>query len=320
MRKTLIPGCLTLWLNLVLAADTDSVYLDAKALQLAGIKTETLTPVRQYAEYTAYGAVLSPEPLLQLRQQYLTAQTQRNTAQAKYTESDLNLARTESLHEHKVVSTHRLQEQRAQWQTDQANLQAGHDRINSILAGSRLEWGELLTNWFVIMADNSAQPFIRHSAQLVQINLPASARLDAKVRTIHIDENGQRDSAITAELISVSPRIDLVTQGQSYFFKSSARPIPFGAHITAWIARDAKQISGFNIPRSAVVWHMGQAYVYVKKADGEFNRRALPAYSLNDSNYFVTEAFTADEALVTTGAQTLLSQQLKKQIPDEDDD
>jgi hypothetical protein len=299
---------------------SDTLRLDIKSQQLAGIKTQALVMVLQQVEFTAYGRVLSPEPLLQLRQQYLSAWAHQNSAKARYNEAHLNLNRTENLHQQDIVSTRRLQEQQAQWQADRANLDASIAQQNTILDSSRLEWGNILTDWFVRTPDKTASLFLNHTAHLIQITLPANQQLPAAVHNIAIDTHGQRGTASNATLISASPRIDSLTQGQSYFFKATGRQIPVGAHITAWIASDEQQLNGVSIPKSALVWNMGQAYVYIKTGEQQFSRRALVTYVAGENDYFVTGTLAAGEEIVTTGAQTLLSQQLKAQIPDEDDD
>jgi hypothetical protein len=301
-------------------ASNNSLHLQITAQKLAGIKTQILKPIQQQAEFTAYGSVLSLDALLQLRQQYLAAQTQQNSAKAKYTETHLNLARTENLHHQDIVSTRRLQEQQAQWQTDKANLDASLYQQNSIITSSRLQWGEVLTNWFVLMHGNTSEAFLHHTAQLVQITLPTNSYLPGNIQHILIDEHGQRASASQATLISASPQIDPISQGQRYFFKSAEKQIPFGSHITAWIPSDTDTINGVNLPKSAIVWQMNKPYVYLKTSEQEFTRKAISTYPSRDADYFMTASLEAGEEVVITGAQTLLSQQLKALIPDEDDD
>lgn len=300
--------------------DADAVMLPAKAQQLAGIKTQALKSAQLQPEFTAFGTVVGLEPLLQLRQQYLAAQAQQDSAKAKYTEAGLNLSRTQNLHHQDIVSTRRLQEQQAQWQSDKANLEASGHQQQTILASSSLEWGDTLTDWFIRAQGKSAGQFLQHGAQLLQITLPAGTSLAADIKSIYIDEHGKRDSAIKATLISAAPRIDPVSQGERFFFKSEGRRIPYGTHVTAWIANGAQQAASVVVPESAVVRHMGQAFVFIKTADDKFNRRALSKATTNGHLYFETESLQAGEEIVTIGAQTLLSQQLKAQIPSEDDD
>lgn len=300
--------------------DSATVNLDPKSQRLAGIQTRPLEAAQQQPEFTAYGTVLSLEPLLQLRQQYLAARAQQDGAKAKYTEAHLNLSRTQNLHHQDIVSTRRLQEQQAQWQSEKANFDASGYRQQSILAAGRLEWGETLTDWFILTQGKAAEPFLNRGAQLLQISLPANSRLAPGIRTIDIDEHGQRDTALKAALISAAPQIDPVSQGERYFFKTEGRRIPFGAHITAWVAADARQTPGVVVPESALIRHMGQAFVFIKTGDDRFSRRALSRYTPGSHGYFATGSLQAGEEIVTIGAQTLLSQQLKALIPSEDGD
>jgi membrane fusion protein, multidrug efflux system len=302
------------------AAEGTMLNLSPKSQQLAGIKTQPLEAAQQQPEFTAFGQIVSLEPLLQQRQQYLAARTQQDSAKAKYDEAHLNLSRTRNLHEQDIVSTRRLQEQQAQWQADKASLDASGYQQQTILAASRLEWGEPLTDWFIRTPGKTAEQFLNHDAQLLQVTLPANKPLNAEIRRIVVDEHGRHDTAIPATLISASPRIDPLSLGERYFFKIEGRRLPFGAHVTAWIANDARQATGVIVPESAVVWHLGQAFVFIKSADDHFSRRALRAFTPANQGYFATESLQPGEEIVTIGAQTLLSQQLKARIPSEDED
>jgi hypothetical protein len=300
--------------------DAAILGLAAKSQTLAGIKTQILVSARQQPEAIVYGTVLNPEPLLQLRQQYLTAHAQQDSAKAKFTETHLNLSRTQNLHNQDIVSTRRLQEQQAQWQADKANFDASGYQQQNILAASRMAWGDILTNCFIVKQNKAAEDFLQHKVQLLQITLPTGAKFADHTSTILIDERGERANAIEASLISKSPRVDPLTQGESYFFKVKARLIPFGAHITAWITENNGQLNGVDIPKSALVWHLGQAFVFIKSADQHFTLRALANYTPSTQGYFVMGSLQAGEEIVTTGAQTLLSQHLKALIPSEDKD
>lgn len=288
--------------------------------QTAGIKTQRLQATTQQSELTAQGLVSNLEPLLMLRQQYLSAQAQQDSAQARYQEANLNLSRTQNLHQHDIVSTRRLQEQQAQWQNDKAHLATSRYQQQTIIDASRLQWGDKLTRWFTQNNNQQAEQFLNHRAQLLQITLPANTLLPAKVQTIAVDTHGRREQAISATLISAAPQVDPITQGERYFFKAEGQKLAYGAHIQAWIPLGNEKNSGVIIPETAIVWHLGQAFVFIKAEDGTFKRRLLPALNQSEGGYFVSNGFAPTEEIVTTGAQTLLSQELKNLIPSEDDD
>ena len=301
-------------------SDASTLQLASTTEQLAGIKTQALQAAQQPAELTAFGKVVNLKPLLQLRQQYLAANAQQQSAKARYTEAQLNLTRTQNLHSQDIVSSRRLQEQQAQAQADRANLDASAYQQQTLLENSKLEWGNTLSAWFTTINHPQAEQFLKHSAQLIQITLPANSELGEGVGQIFIDAHGQRQNAIPATLISASPHIDPLTQGQRYFFKTQAKSLPYGSHITAWIAGNGKPTNGVLIPASAIVRQMGQSFVFIKTADGQFNRRPLPQLINTPQGYLALDSVQVGEHVVISGAQTLLSEQLKSQIPDEDDD
>ena len=94
----------------------------------------------------------------------------------------------------------------------------------------------------------------------------------------------------------------------------------YGTHFTAWIPIGDQAVSGVIIPHSAVVWHLGQALVFVKTSAQEYSRKVLIDYQLFDHDYFVRDVLQPGDEVVINGAQTLLSQQLKSLIPNEDKD
>jgi hypothetical protein len=110
---------------------------------------------------------------------------------------------------------------------------------------------------------------------------------------------------------------------------------------------DEASREGGLVPASAVIWHAGQAWIYVREAQGgageadeaarngaepaaaasspstvridSFQRRGLPnAVRLGDQ-WFVPGLET-DDPVVVRGAQLLLSEELKSQLKNENDD
>jgi hypothetical protein len=60
--------------------------------------------------------------------------------------------------------------------------------------------------------------------------------------------------------------------------------------------------------------------VYVQLDDERFVRRALASYRENGDEWFVSGALDPGDRIVVTGAQMLLSEELRSQIPEERDD
>ncbi|WP_305910101.1 hypothetical protein Q9L42_001975 [Methylomarinum sp. Ch1-1] len=296
------------------------LQLNHQAQQISGIAIVSAKPTDYRAEFTAYGKVLDISPLLTLRQNYLSTAARYNSATAKSNLSRNGMDRLRNLHRHEAVSTRQLQEQQSQWQTAKALTEEAALQRRMIIASSRQQWGDTLTDWFTRPTSPEADDIIEHRTQLLQITLPAGYLLPASVDSIRISASGKRRDALAARLLAAAPRVEPFSQGRQYFFLIEQADLPAGLQLMAWIPRQKERLKGVIIPRSALLWHLGQSFVFIKLSDERFSRRAIDHYQEVAEGYFIADTIAAGERVVSSGAQMLLSQQLRAQIPDEDDD
>lgn len=296
------------------------IGLAAEAQKLSGIETITLKPANHHAEFTAYGKAINIQPLLDLRSRYLLALTERSSAQARFKQAGQNISRQQDLYRHGVSSKRNLQEQQAQWQAYKAQADATDFQGKAIIGEALLNWGNELTSWAISSDSDKLDAFLSGRQTLLQITLPANQHLPDDVQTIYIEVSGNRSKAHKAELISVAAQTETVAQGESYYFQTSDKSIITGMNVTAWISEQNVQMTGVIIPKSALIWYMDQALVYLKTAEETFSRRTLDHYSATADGYFIPYAIKPGEQIVTKGAQMLLSEELRGQIPSEDDD
>ncbi len=296
------------------------IELDDNAQEISGLQTIIVKPTDFHPEFIAYGKAISVKPLLDIRRQYLLASTQHHSAEVKYNITQKNLTRLQNLHKNEAVSTRKLQETQAQWQSDKASLNIFSLQRQMILSACRLQWGNTLTDWFTQPVSPQADNIITHRTQLLQITLPAGRQLPKGIETINIAANGHRKNATLAHFIAAAPQIDPFSQGPSYFFLSSNAVIQPGMNITAWIPGQQKKQHGIIIPHSSLLWHLGQAFIFVKLSDDLFNHRNIDHYAETPDGYFITTGIKEGEEVVSHGAQMLLSHEFRSQIPDEDDD
>jgi post-segregation antitoxin (ccd killing protein) len=161
--------------------------------------------------------------------------------------------------------------------------------------------------------------FLSGRKALLQITLPVDKQLPNDIKMIEVEVSGNRSAAIKAELVSAALQTDAIAQGESYFFQADGSHIRPGMRIAAWVPEQGENQSGVVIPKSALVWHLDQAFVYVKIAEEHFSRRNIDQFLPLADGYFVSHGLNAGDQLVTTGGQMLLSEEFKGQIPNEDD-
>jgi hypothetical protein len=294
------------------------INLNDKTQQQSGLKTLILKPASYNAEFTAYGKVLAIQPLVELRRRYFLALTERNAAQAKFKQTEQSVSRQQALYQEGVSAKRTLQEQQTQWQIDKAQLEAAHFQDQTIKEEALLTYGKTLSEWLFATDASKLNALLSGQQKLLQITLPSNQQLADDLKTIAIAASGNRSKAQTAELISAAPQTDAGNQGNSYFFHTPAKNLSIGMAITAWLLEQNSQLSGVMIPKSALLWAMDEAFVYVKTADERFSRRAIAHYVLSPDGYFVSEGLKPDEEIVITGGQMLLSEEMRGQIPSED--
>lgn len=301
------------------AARSGTISLSTKAQSLSGLQTITLAPVSHHPEFTAYGKAVNIQPLIELRHRYLVALTERGGATARFKEAEQNIKRQQDLYREGATSKRNLQVQQAQWQTDKAQVDASGVQGKAIADEARINWGEKLAKWALSTDSDQLNAFLSGRKTLLHITLPVNKQLADDTQNIYVEATGNRSSATKAELISAAPQTDTTAQGESYFFQTDSKHIRTGMRVAAWIPEQGENQSGVVIPKSALVWYMDQAFVYIKTAEEQFSRRAIEQYSATTGGYFIDNGINVGEQLVVTGGQMLLSEEFRGQIPDEDD-
>ncbi|MDD5273881.1 MAG: hypothetical protein PHU14_14345 [Methylovulum sp.] len=296
------------------------IKLDEKTQQQTGLVVTVLQPAHHHAEFLAFGKAISVQPLLSLHHRYLATLTDRNRANAKFKQAEQSIQRQQDLYEHGVTAKRNLQDQQAQWQTDKALLDATQYQDQALIDEALLNWGNTLSAWVLTAHGEKLTPFLSGQQTLLQITVPSHHNPADNLHTIAVEVSGERSKAQTAELISVAPQTDNSSQGLSYFFQTSGKTIKTGMSVSAWLPEHDKPQSGVIIPTSAVCWAGDQAYVYLKTDTDTFSRRAISHYTPTAHGYFLNDTLKPGDTLVTTGAQMLLSEESRGQIPSEDND
>ncbi|GAB6140404.1 hypothetical protein JCM14076_11330 [Methylosoma difficile] len=298
--------------------ENQAVTINSAAQQLSGITTLTLKATQHQQEVNGYGKAISLQPLLNLRNRYRSALAAANFANAHLKQAEQFLNRQQELYKNGISAQRQLQDQQLQWQNAHAESITASQQMQAIKEEALIGWGKVLTEW--ALADTSAHldDFITGKRSLLQISLPANTLLNNDPTTIAIGVTGERNQAQTATLIAKAPQSLGNEQGNNYFYQTNGDNIRIGMKISAWLPT-AQYQTGVVIPQSSLVWSQSQALVYIKNDQQQFSPRPINQYTASKDGYFVSDNLAADEEIVVTGAQMLLSAQ-QKQAPTGDDD
>lgn len=289
--------------------------------QSSGLLVQPLQAATQVREARAYGQVLDLQPLVQLRGSYHTAKSDQALAEAALLASQKQYERSRILQsEGGNVSVRKLQEAEAALAADKARLSGATQRQQRLREEGLLHWGETLVNWALDLNSRIFDRLVRRDDVLILLSLDAQSRLPESTSFVYAGRSADRAAARKAYRISPAPQTDPVAQGETYFFRTAAEDLRTGMRLDAWIPIVTESEAGVEVPLTAVVWYANQPWAYIEVEPGLFTRRNLTSHRSADQAWFVSSTLKPGDRIVTRGAQMLLSEEFRQQIPAEDRD
>jgi hypothetical protein len=277
----------------------------AAHIEAAPVASTTVIP-----QAAAYGSVIDPQPLFDLRNRLATARADRDGARAQADASRAQYERTRALFEdNRNVSQKSLQDAGAAMVTDHGKLQAAQAAESALETMLRQQFGSTLARAASAPDSKLLQRLASGAAVLLRVTLPTGMPAH---REISIDVPGE--APFPARKVSASPQADPAVQGSPYFY-AAEHVLPAGTRVTARVPKTDSATAGLRVPESAIVWYGGARWVYVKTAPARFTRRYLPSPLTTDQGVVVTGGLQPGDKVVVEGAELLLSEELRPQGP-----
>jgi hypothetical protein len=289
---------------------------DASAQKTNGIVTTALMRDRQSAEVQATGVVLQLQPVLDLKTSYNTASIDLVKARATAEASLAEYERLRKLNQDgKNASDKAVETARAVSENDAAAVKTAEQSLAILKDSSRLHWGPVVAGWLEQGSPQLDDLFVQRMF-LLQVTSASSGDFAALRQAIVQYADGTHSSA---RLVSVLPQLDPRLQAPSLLYMVAAHPglIP-GINLPVFLSSGPTR-SGFIVPGGAVVWWQGKPWCYLEESPGRFTRRTISTANPVSNGWFVTEGIDAVARIVTTGAQTLLSEEFRSQIQADQD-
>lgn len=287
----------------------------------SGIAVEALKAGRSESAIEAYGMVMNLQPLAEMRGRYLTAAAEARALRAVVAASEAEFRRMELLFkDDRNVSEQAVRAAEGRYRSEQARQQAAEQVAASVRDSLRSSWGDTVTGWAANPDSQIMQSLLRQSSSLVQLVLPYDLPRSAIRGKIAVAPAVSRENARPARFVADSPQVDPALPGETYFYVVDGGGLRAGMRVLARIGLGGAVVSGVIVPAAAVVWHAGKAWVYVKDDAQTFARHEVSTAQELDGGWFNTGDFDADDEVVVSGAQLLLSEELKYQIRNENED
>jgi hypothetical protein len=274
------------------------ISMDDETQGNVGILVTKPSAAQLASELKGYGRVLDPTPLAALV-------TELALAQAVYTASSNELVRLKSLAPLGNASERVVQAAEAAAQRDQLAIISAKDRL-------RLAWGTGVAEQKDL--PGFVQALTSQSSALVRIDLPAGETVKspsgARIMTL---------SSNSAEVVFLgkASNVDPQTLGQGLIFllKPNELRLAPGEPVIGYVKVPGEPLAGVTIPSDAVVRTEGAGWVYVMNSGGDgFIRTGIALDHPTEGGWFVSKGVTTEDYLVVTGAQILLSEELKASL------
>lgn len=289
---------------------------DAAAQKANGIVTTALAPTRQQMENQATGVVVQLQPLLDLKASYNTPRTDLIRAHANARASAAEYERLRRLNQDgKNASDKAVEVAHATAESDAALVQSAEQTIAVLKGSALLHWGPVVAQW---LEGNSPQldALLMQRRFLLQVTSTTANPFAAPKRAIVQFADGTHTQAT---LVSVLPQLDPRLQMPSLLYDVAARPglVP-GINLNVFLPSGSLE-SGVIVPSSAVVWSQGSAWCYVEQSPGKFTRTEISTSGPVSGGWFVSQGIEPNARVVTSAAQTLLSEEFRSQIQADQD-
>jgi len=288
------------------------ITLDQATQKKSGIAAVPLKAISHQEELRAYGMVMDLQPLVDLRNSFATAKAQVEKTRASLEASRKEYERLKPLHDNQNVSAKVFQAAEATWRSDEASARAAETTV-SVLEGTILQrWGGVLARW-LFDGSKAFDRLMQRQDVLLQITLPPGSRLSSAPRNARVQTPEGKLASVS--FVSPSPSTDPRIQGMSFFYLAQAQTTNLlpGMNVLAYLS-SGPQTHGVVVPASAVVWWQGKAWIYKQKDADHFVRQEIPTDGPVEDGWFVGKGLSPNDRIVTTGAQLLLSEELRSQI------
>jgi hypothetical protein len=278
--------------------------LDEKAQKLMGLETTLLSPATLASEIKCYGRVLDSSPLLGLVSNLASAR-------AALDASGKECQRVKTLfNQGENASARALEAAEAAMKRDQIALQTAEAQL--VCA-----WGQSVAGQPDLPAFVQALSTLQKV--LVRLDLPAGEMTTETPMGARLVVPGT-NQPLVAGFLGQTTVTDPQVQGQGFLFEATNTPARLspGLAITGYLQLPNELLRGVIVPEAAVVRTAGRAWVYVQTGPATFTRRDLNQEHPVADGWFVTGGVTPNDRVVTTGAQTLLSEERKTEIKTDD--
>lgn len=279
------------------------VALEKDKWKEAGVEMAELEKTELAPRRIAFGRVLDPSPLIALDGDLSAAEAAITASRAEYERSEKLLAAGENM-------------SRKSFETAEAQFRADEIKTGSLRRQAELQWGTALSANDPAKRRAFVESLVHGDAALVRADLLPGDAVTDPPRAARLLILGREQQPIETTHVAPSADTDPRTQAQGFIILVEKPPFPLrpGMALTAWLELPEKPRAGFLLPRSAVLRHDGRTWVFVQEEEEKFVRKPVALDAPLEKGWFIGAeegGLKADDLIVVTGPQILLSEEMK---------
>lgn len=267
------------------------LQLSAEQIAAAGITTAVPSPLRLVNHQPGYARVIDPAPLF-------TLVAEVEVAEAVAVASKKELARVRQLNATgDNVSARAVETAESSELRDRSLLASAQARL-------RTGWGDPLSEQKsreVLLSDLSTG-----ATALVRVDVPTGEPRSRPPHEVQLERLTGNAAAEPATVLGPVLQADPQFQGWGYL-TVMRNPPPPGTLLRALIPTGGPDTAALSVPSSAILRHQGRTLVYVETAERTYERRSVTLGHSAVGDAAIVDGLSANERVVVTGAQQLLS-------------
>ncbi len=287
---------------------------------VSGIETAPLAAAEANATIEVYGIVVDLKALIEARGHLVAQEGAIRSLRTATALSEAEYQRAAALFkDDRNISERTMLAAEAQWKTDRERLSMAEGEVRSLRETLRATWGAPLADLATVPGSPAFAALVEMRDVIVQMTIPHEYDRALSTRPLFVEASGGGMRART-QLVSAAPGAAPGTVGTTWFFRAPAAGLRSGTRVTGYLSTGSGTSKGVVVPERAVVWHAGRPWVYVQRDADRFVRTPVSATRLISGGWFNAEGLEPGEAVVVTGAQLLLSEELEYRIRNENED
>jgi hypothetical protein len=271
---------------------------------------------------TNYATVLNIDLLIEQKNRFNEIKNQISLLTNEFDRDKKNYERFKLLNDdNKNVSDKALQEVKVNFENTRIKLQATQELVSGIKQNIRAQWGETILSMIDQGLKRELFEFLlQNKARIVKVTLSENTdNMPPQIISLALIDN--LNEKFLANYLAESPTLDKSIKGKTYFYIVYSNKLRIDSKVIASIVQDnlsPESEKYLAIPKEAVVWNSGQAWVYIKTGENKFFRKVIETDTESSNGWIIKEGnIKENDLIIINGAQLLLSEEFKYQIKNE---